>query len=66
MNLTQFKKRELDNFMVIIYGIKYKEDTEFWLQKFKELKRRGIDKALYMVTCDEEQAKRAPKLHFKG
>lgn len=102
MNLTQLKRRELDNFLVMInvikmevkieynervciknlytfigvniygkkiyltYGINYNEDTEFWLQKFKELKRRGVDDVLYIVTPDIELSTRAAQITFSG
>lgn len=100
MNLMEFKRRELPNFLVgiyviktevkveynesiktknlytfigttlqgrrlyLTYGINYKEDTEFWLQKFKEIKRRGVDEVLYLTTPDVKQTKRAAEITY--
>lgn len=102
MNLTQLKKRKLDDFLVMIniikmevnveyeervckknfyifigvnifgkkkyltYGINYREDTEFWLQRFKDIKRRGVEDVLYITSPDIKQMTRAAQLTFKG
>lgn len=102
MNLTQLKKRRLDNFLVMIqvmrtevkveyegrvcnkylytfvginilgkrkyltYGINYRENTEFWLQKFKDIRERGVDIVLYLVTPDIKLATRASQITFNG
>ena len=101
MNLTQLKKRKLDEFLVMIniikmevnveyedrvckknfylfvgidmlgkkkyltYGINYREDTEFWLQRFKDIKRRSIEDVLYITSSDIKQMTRAAQLIFK-
>lgn len=50
--------------LYLTYGINYKEDTEFWLQKFKDLKRRGVNEVLYITTPDIKQAKRAAEITY--
>lgn len=49
----------------LTYGINYREDTEFWLQKFKEIKRRGVEDVLYISTPELMQMRRSAQLAFK-
>lgn len=101
MNLTQFKRRLLDSFLVTInitkmevnveyeericqknfytfiginiygkrvyltYGIDYKEDSEFWLQRFKDIKGRGVETVMYLVTQNVQILKRAAEITFR-
>lgn len=49
----------------LTYGIDNNEDTEFWLQKFKNIARRGVEKVMY-ITLGEEKGKRAAQITFPG
>ena len=50
---------------VLTYGIDYNEDTEFWIQKFKNISRRGVGNVMY-ITLGEEKGKRAAQITFPG
>ena len=49
----------------LTYGIDINEDTDFWMQKFKSITRRGTEKVMYM-TLSEDKGKRAAQLTFSG
>lgn len=49
----------------LTYGIDSNEDTEFWIQKFKNIARRGVEKVMY-ITLGEEKGKRAAQITFPG
>ncbi len=102
MDLTQFNRRKLDNFLLSInvtrmevivehnerickknfytfiginiygkrvyltYGIDYNEDTEFFLRSFKDIRARGVDTVLYLVSQDLKLCKRAAEVTFAG
>ena len=48
------------------HGINYREDTEFWFQKFKDIKNRGVERVLYFVATDYIQIKRALEINFNN
>ena len=102
MDLTQFKRRKLDSFLLSInvtrmevnvlyderickknfytfiginiygkrvyltYGIDYNEDTEFFLRSFKDIRARGVDTVLYLVSQALKLCKRAAEVTFAG
>ncbi len=49
----------------LTYGIDVNYDTDFWMQQFKNISRRGTEKVLY-ITLGEEKGKRAAQLTFQG
>ena len=49
----------------LTYGIDVNYDTDFWMQQFKNITRRGTEKVLY-ITLGEEKGKRAAQLSFQG
>ena len=49
----------------LTHGIDHNEDTDFWMQKFKNISRRGVEKVLY-ITLGEEKGKRAAQITFSG
>lgn len=49
----------------LTYGVDYNEDTEFWIQKFKNISRRGVEKVMYL-TLPEEKGRRAAQITFPG
>ena len=49
----------------LTYGIDINEDTDFWMQKFKNISRRGVEKAMY-ITLGDEKGKRAAQITFPG
>ena len=48
----------------LTYGIDVNYDTDFWMQQFKNILRRGTEKVLY-ITLGEENGKRAAQLTFQ-
>lgn len=49
----------------LTHGIDSNEDTDFWIQKFKNISRRGVEKVMY-ITLGEEKGKRAAQITFSG
>lgn len=49
----------------LTYGIDINEDTDFWMQKFKNITRRGVEKVIY-ITLGEDKGKRAAQITFPG
>lgn len=49
----------------LTYGIDVNEDTDFWMQKFKNISRRGVEKVMYM-TLGDDKGKRAAQITFPG
>ena len=49
----------------LTYGIDVNEDTDFWMQKFKNISRRGVEKVMYMTQGDDK-GKRAAQITFPG
>lgn len=49
----------------LTHGIDYNEDTEFWIQKFKNISRRGVEKIIYLLM-DNVNGKRAAQITFPG
>lgn len=49
----------------LTYGIDINCDTDFFMQQFKNITRRGTEKVLY-ITLGEEKGKRVAQLTFQG
>ena len=47
------------------YGVDVNEDTDFWIQQFKNIVRRGTEKVMY-ITLGEEKGRRAAQITFQG
>ena len=100
MNLTHFKRRLLDSFLVTVnitkmetnveyeervfrknfytfiginiygicltYDVDYKENSEFWLHRFKDIRNCGVNAVMYLVSQDIETLKGVAVIRFQG
>lgn len=48
------------------FGINFKENSEFWLNIFNDIKNRGVQKILFMISMDNKHSTRAAQINFPG
>ncbi len=49
---------------LLYYGIKFNDDSSFWLDTMQNLKIRGVRKVVYMLLNDYDHSKRAAEINF--